>query len=487
MNVVCVYALSISIIFTSLLPRLVYSQQEIVLPDMGDSAGAVISREQEKKLGRRFITEFRRVAPIVDDYEVEDYVTEIGQELAALADYDGEFSFFVIDSPVINAFAVPGGFIAFHTGLILETKSEAEFASVVGHEISHVTQRHGARMMEAVSNMSTPTLAAMLVSLALMAANPQAGAAALMTSQAATQQFRIDFTRANEKEADSMGIRLMARAGYDTRKMAEFFERMERANRYSDPAYIPEYLRTHPINVNRIAEARSRSETVKPKVVKEESYKYQLVKAKLRVRAATDPMQARHWFESQLNDKTYDHEQVARYGYALALVETGDFELARGQVNLLREEYPTLIPFLLLAGGLEQKARNFEVSRTFFRKAFELYPENRAVVYGYINSLLLVNQAELAKQTLKFYGLSERRDSEYYALLAEAESQLGQAADSHHSLAEHYLILGEFPHAAEQLRLARETPGLTNYQRQKILARLEEVEKELMKLREESR
>ena len=137
MNVVCAYALSISVIFTSSLPRLAYSQEEIILPDMGDSAGAVISRQQEKKLGKRFITEFRRVAPLVEDYEVEDYVRELGQELAALADYDGEFSFFVIDSPVINAFAVPGGFIAFHTGLILETKSEAELASVVGHEISH--------------------------------------------------------------------------------------------------------------------------------------------------------------------------------------------------------------------------------------------------------------------------------------------------------------------------------------------------------------
>ena len=487
MNVVCAYVLSISIIFTSSLPRLAYSQEEIILPDMGDSAGAVISRQQEKKLGKRFITEVRRVAPLVEDYEVEDYVRELGQELAALADYDGEFSFFVIDSPVINAFAVPGGFIAFHTGLILETKSEAELASVVGHEISHVTQRHGARMMEAISNMSTPTLAAMLVSLALLAANPQAGAAALMTSQAASQQFRIDFTRANEKEADSMGIRLMAKAGYDTKKMADFFERMERANRYSDPAFIPEYLRTHHINVNRIAEARSRSETIRPSVIKEESYKYQLIKAKLRVRASTDPMQARHWFESQLRDKTFEHEEVARYGYALALIETGDFDLARKQVHLLREEYPTLVPFLLLAGNLEKKARNFQSSLIFFRKAFDLQPENRAVVYSYINSLLLATQSVLAKETLKFYGLSERRDSEYYALLAEVESQLGQTADSHHSLAEHYLALGESPHAAEPLRLARETPGLSNYQRQKILARLEEVEEELTKLRDESR
>lgn len=455
----------------------VVAQEAVNLPDIGDSAGAVISPEQERRLGENFIRMVRRYAPVVTDEEVEDYIQKLGHSLGDHADYYGEFDFLVIDNSAINAFAVPGGFVAFHTGLILESRNEAELASVVGHEISHVTQRHGARMIEAASNMSVPAMAAMIGSLLLAVANPQAGAAALMATQAAAQQHQINFTRANEKEADSLGLRLLADAGYDTEKMADFFERMQRASRYTDPAYIPEYLRTHPITVNRIAEARSRAQTVRPAVIREDSYQYHLVKAKLRVHAAADPAQALHLFETKLVEGDYVHEEVARYGYALALTEAGNFERARNEISKLIAEYPTLVSFRIAAAKIELKAREFDASLGFYKTAYEMEPENRAAVYGYINALLLVNRGAEAKELLRDYGLSDRRDPKFYKLLAESESQLGELANSHHSLAEYYLSVGEFPHAAEQLRLARRTPGLSNYQRQKIVARLTEVEK----------
>ncbi len=463
------------------------AQELIDLPDFGDSAGAVISPEQERKLGENFMREMRRRAPIVGDEEVEDYINQIGRSLSDHTEYYGDFTFFVIDSPVINAFAVPGGFIGFHTGLILETQSEAELASVMGHEISHVTQRHGARMIETASQMSMPTMAAMLGAIVLAAANPQAGAAALMATQAAAMQARINFTRANEKEADAIGLRLMSDAGYDTQKMAVFFERMQRANRYNDPAHIPEYLRTHPITINRIAEARSRAERVRPNLVREDSYQYHLVKAKLRVRAQSDPMQARHIFESELASGAYQHEEVARYGYALALVETGDYEQARIELLKLMADYPTLVSFQLAAGSLEQRAGNYDAALRYFRAAYDLEPQNRAAVYGYVRSLLLIDRGEEARALLGDYGLSDRRDPKFYKLLAEAQNKVGETANAHHSLAEFYLGIGEYPHAAEQLRLARSTPGLSNYQRQKIAARLEEVEDTILELEQDQR
>lgn len=146
------------------------AQERIDLPDFGDSAGALISPEQERKLGENFMREMRRQAPIVYDEEVEDYIQKLGDSLGDHSDYYGDFSFYVIDSPVINAFAVPGGFIFFHTGLILETQTESELASVVGHEISHVTQRHGARMIEAASQMNLPMIAATIGALLLAVA-----------------------------------------------------------------------------------------------------------------------------------------------------------------------------------------------------------------------------------------------------------------------------------------------------------------------------
>ncbi len=474
-------------ICAAILTTTVAAQEAINLPDIGDSAGAIISPEQERKLGENFMRMLRRHAPIVDDEEIEDYIQKLGHSMSDHSDYYGEFYFFVLDSPVVNAFAVPGGFIAFHTGLILESQSEAELASVVGHEISHVTQRHGARMIEAASNMSMPAMAAMVGAILLAVANPQAGAAALMATQAAAAQHQINFTRANEKEADSLGLRLMSEAGYDTTKMAVFFERMQLANRYSDPAYIPEYLRSHPITINRIAEARSRAEKVKPAVVREDSYNYHLVKAKLRVRGERDPMQARHIFATELRNGDYEFEEVARYGYALALTETGDFEQARTELTKLMADYPTLVPFRIAAAKLEQRARDYEASLAHFRRAYDLEPENRAAVYGYINALLLVKRGQEAKEMLRGYGLSDRRDPKFYKLLAEAENQIGESANAHHSLAEYFLSVGEFPHAAEQLRIARATPGLSNYQRQKIVARLAEVEKTIIELEEAER
>ncbi|MGB1881440.1 MAG: M48 family metalloprotease [Gammaproteobacteria bacterium] len=461
------------------------AQENIDLPDFGDSAGAIISPEQERRLGENFMREMRRQAPIVYDEEVEDYIQELGHSLSDLSDYYGSFTFFVIDSPVINAFAVPGGFIFFHTGLILETQTESELASVVGHEISHVTQRHGARMIEAASQMNAPTIAAMIAGLMLAAVNPQAGMAAVMASQAAAMQAQINFTRANEKEADAMGIRLMSDAGYDTEKMAVFFERMQRASRYTDPAFIPEYLRTHPITINRIAEAKNRAESVKPAVIREDSYKYQLIRAKLRVRAESDPMQARHLFEADLAEGK--NEDISRYGLALALSETGDFPEARVELAKLIGNYPTIPSFRIAAGQVERQAGDFRASLLHYKRAWELDPENRAAVYGYVNALLLVGSAEEAKQMLRDWGLADRRDPKFYKLLAEAETQIGESANAHHSLAEFYLSVGEYPHAAEQLRLARETEGLSNYQRQKIVARLEEVEKTLMEREQESR
>lgn len=458
------------------------AQDTIELPDFGDSAGAIISPEQERRLGENFMRQLRRLAPLVDDEEVEDYIQALGESMSQRTDYYGDFNFFVIDSPVINAFAVPGGYIGFHTGLILETRSEAELASVLAHEITHVTQRHGARMIEAASRMNLPMIASLIGAIALAAVNPEAGSAALIASQAAAQQYQINFTRANEKEADRIGIQLMSEAGYDTEKMPVFFERMQLANRYSDPKQIPEYLRTHPITTNRIAEAKQRAERLRPDVVREDSYAYAIVKTKLRVRGARDPLEARHYFESMLRDGTYEQEEIARYGFVLALTEAGDFERARIEISKLIADYPTVTSFRIAAGRIEQRANRFEEAVEHFRVAFDQDPNNRAAVYGYVDALLLVDRAAEAKTLLREYGLSDRRDPKFYKFLSEAETKLGEQANAHHSLAEYYLSVGEFPHAAEQLRLARATPRLSNYQRQKIIARLEEVEDTIRKL-----
>lgn len=452
------------------------------LPDFGDSAGAYISPEQEKQLGDEFMRQVRREAPVITDEEVEDYITKVGMSVGKHSGYYGDFHFFVIDSPVINAFAVPGGYVGVHSALILGSQSESELASVLAHEVSHLTQRHGARMMEAAGRMSIPSMAAFLGAIVIAAINPQAGMGALAATAAAQQQYQINFTRSNEREADRIGIELLHDAGYDTKAMATFFERLQLANRYSDPKQIPEYLRTHPVTVNRISEARARAEQLGDVPVHEDSYDYYLVRAKLSIATATDPAQAKDFYETSLRDRNYAHESIARYGYALALTEAGDFDKARVQIDQLLRAEPNLLAFRLAAARLEEKAGNYDAALAHFDKGRMLDAESRAATYGYVDLLTRLGQGEKAKTTLRNFGDPDQRDPRFHKLMAQAEESLGDQANSHFSLAEYYRNTGELELAVEQLRLAQVVSNVSHYQRHRIDARLEEIEHELDRL-----
>ncbi|MGD9604206.1 MAG: M48 family metalloprotease [Gammaproteobacteria bacterium] len=449
------------------------------LPDFGDSAGAYISPEQERLLGLSFMRQMRRQAPIVTDEEVEDYIQKVGMELGEHSGYYGDFHFFVIESSVINAFAVPGGYIGMHSGLILNSQSESEMASVLAHEIAHLTQRHGARMIEAAGKMSIPSMAAFLGAIILSAIDPQAGMGALAAIGAAQQQYQLNFTRANEKEADRLGIELLNTSGFNTESMAVFFERMQLANRYSDPAYIPEYLRSHPVTVNRIAEARERAEKMPSRTVREDSYDYLLVWQKLNVMSAADPAQAKTYYEATLRDRTYKNEAATRYGYALALSEAGDFDRARRELDQLILAQPNITAFRIAYARLEQQAGRLPRALALFDEARKLDPESRAATYGYVSLLSHTGQPEEARRILREFGSAERRDPRFYKLLAEAEERMGDVVNSHYDLAEYYRAVGEVELAAEQLKLAQTVADISHYQRMRVDARLAELEKDL--------
>jgi beta-barrel assembly-enhancing protease len=449
------------------------------LPDFGDSAGAYISPEQERLLGQGFMREMRRNAPLVTDEEVEDYIQNVGMTLGRESGYYGDFNFFVVESPVINAFAVPGGYIGVHSGLILGSHSESELASVLAHEVSHLTQRHGARMIEAAGKMSLPTMAAYLGAIVLAAIDPQAGLGALAAIGAASQQYQINFTRANEKEADRIGIELLHTSGFDSMAMARFFERLQRANRYTDPKEIPEYLRSHPVTVNRIAEARERAEKLNANVVREDSYEYLLVWQKLNVMSAADPAQAKTYYETALRDGNFTNETAARYGYALALSEAGDFDKARIEVGKLLAEQPNISAFQIAAARIEQQAGKLDEALELFDRARQKNPESRAATYGYVSLLINTGKAAMARQILRDFGSTENRDPRYFKLLADAERQMGDLVNSHYDLAEYYRAVGEIELAAEQLKLAQAVSDISHYQRMRVDARLDEIEKDL--------
>jgi predicted Zn-dependent protease len=206
---------------------------QINLPDIGSPADAVLSKNEENRLGRAIMAQIRASGEVVEDPQVTEYINEIGYRLAAQANADGnhEFSFFVVDSPVINAFALPGGFIGVHTGLLEATRSEDELAGVLAHEVAHVTQRHIARRLQANQRQSILSTAIMLGAILAGVAGGADGdvmQGAIAVAQGSAAQAQINFTRSNEYEADRVGIQSLAAAGFDPQGMASFFEIISR-------------------------------------------------------------------------------------------------------------------------------------------------------------------------------------------------------------------------------------------------------------------
>ena len=235
---------------------------DIQIPDMGSPADAVLSKSEEARFGRAIMADIRRRGGVIEDPLVTEYVNEIGRRISAQSnDGSHSFEFFVIEDDRINAFALPGGYIGVHSGLIEATRNEDEFAGVLAHEVAHVTQRHIARAIHANQRQGLLTTAMMLGAIILGAAGgADAFGAGLAVAQGTAAQQQINFTRSNEHEADRIGIGAIADAGYDPHGMASFFEVMARLQPASPEMRAPEFLSTHPVTTDRIAEARARAQ-----------------------------------------------------------------------------------------------------------------------------------------------------------------------------------------------------------------------------------
>ncbi|MDH5650141.1 MAG: M48 family metalloprotease, partial [Gammaproteobacteria bacterium] len=230
------------------------------LPDLGDESGALISPLEERRLGEDFMRQARHQLQFIDDPELVDYLQSLGNKLVAQSENTQQpFRFFLVNNPSINAFAVPGGFITVHTGLVLAAETESELSAVLAHEIAHITQRHIPRMFAAQKRTAAPAMAALLAAILMLeAGHTEGGEAAIALSTASMVQSQINFTRAHEEEADRVGTQIMADAGHDPRAMAAMFKRMQSWGRLYE-TNLPEFLRTHPLTGRRIAESENRA------------------------------------------------------------------------------------------------------------------------------------------------------------------------------------------------------------------------------------
>ncbi len=455
------------------------------LPDLGDASSASLSDSQERTIGNRIMRDVRIDKDYVDDPEIADYISVLGARLLAVADGPRrDIDYFIVQDEQINAFALIGGHIGIHTGLILLTQNESELAGVVAHETAHILQRHQARAIHGARGAQWASLAALAMAvLASRGNSSQSGQiteAAVASAGALQIQNQLDYTRDHEREADRVGLTLMERAGFDPHAMATFFERLLRANRLNEFKGAPSYLRTHPLTTERIADMQDRIDhtAAKPNTFEAsrlvpDSFEYRLVRSKLRA-ATGSPTEAVALFRTMLADKSVVRPREDVYGLALALRRAREFDAAWKTLAPLRERgsHPA---FELLAGQLLVDMRKPDEALATYAAALRKSPQQRALTHAYLDLLLQSGRPRDVIVDLEERLRTAQDDWKLYELQARAFEASGRRLAQHRAQAEALYRRGNIGAAVEQLEIAVKTKGSDFYELSSAESRLREL------------
>jgi beta-barrel assembly-enhancing protease len=443
------------------------------LPDLGDVSQTVLTPLDEQYIGDQIMREVAASDEVLQDIEVIEYLNALGNKLAAASpDKQQKFNFFVVQDNSINAFAMPGGVIGVHTGLILANNSESELASVLGHEIGHVTQRHLARMLAKQKTDMFKNIAGIALALLVSRANPELATGALATASAAGVQRQLDYTREHEREADRVGLSILDNAGFDARAMPAFFTTLQRGTRFTDGA-APSFLRTHPLNAERIADVSNRVETMPYKQVTD-SLEFNLVKAKLRAsnglaQAAIDQ------FEDNIKERRFASETAEHYGLALAMLRKNDLAGAQNQVKWLKANSPKNAFIENLIARLEVARNNPQAAASQYAKALALFPAHRSLIYGYAEHFLAINQYDKAIKLVHDKQVLHPNDAYFYDILAKAYTAKNKKLLSFQAQGESYFRQYNLKRAIEQMDFATKAKDGNFYEQSIVEARLKEL------------
>lgn len=451
---------------------------QLELPDFGSSADSLLSTGEERRLGQAFMHSVRKSLPVIDDPFPNDYINTLGHRLAeASGNAGGRFSFFLIDDPVVNAFAGPDGHIGIYAGLMLAAETESELSAVIAHEMAHVTQRHLMRAYEDSQKMTLPATA-LMVGAAILGAqiSPDAGLAAITGIQAAALQRQISFTRQNEKEADRLGIAMLSRAGFDPYAMAGFFERLAKTARIQDSS-APEMLRTHPVTTDRISDALSRAEDYGHRQ-QPDSLSFHLTRADLRQRSYRRPEQAIEHFRATLREGRHANLTAERYGYALALARDGQLAAARKISKALRDAHPRQGELVALDAKLAQRSGASAEALSALRAAFHRATSSLPLRLAYAEALIDAGEPSQALELLEPASRTNANDPQLFALLAQAAIKANDQAATYRYRAEHHYSLGELEPAIRQLEVALRQGNLSYHDASRLQARLDELKAE---------
>jgi predicted Zn-dependent protease len=453
---------SITVLFCLLAaPPSPLSASEIRLPSLGgDSTAAVLSPLQEQLLGEAFMRSLREQIEIIEEPEIQHYIETLGQQLVLQSDDPTAlFDFFVVRDESINAFAGPAGRIGIHSGLIERAESEGELAAVLAHEIAHVTQRHLMRALESRQNQSLQTAATVLATIVAASASPQAGEAVIATTTGLAIQQQINFTRSNEQEADRVGMQILHGASYQPHNMPAFFKRLQQASRH-DGETIPEYLRTHPLSLSRIADAEGRIRQFTP-VEERNSEPFHRIRNLLLVQKFTHPASAIRHYQAALRQTTEQSElRRLQFGLGVAYLKDGKAQQALQQLLALLSEEGDAPILLMQIARAESTLGDYSSALQRMTQLRQLYPDHTALLL--LHSRLLQQQGEFssALEQLQQGIANHPQQIALYQQLALVHASANHPTQSHLARAHFHFLRGETKLALQQLdyaeRAARE-------------------------------
>jgi predicted Zn-dependent protease len=444
------------------------------LPDLGSAGDVTLSPIMERRLGEQIMREIRfREPTFIDDPEVSEYLEGLGARLQAGSGARQDFEFFALREPTVNAFALPGGFIAVHTGLIALADTESELASVLGHEMGHVTQRHIARQLGLQQQMQLPVMAALAAAILLGRSRPDLAAGAVAGAQAGAIQTQLGYSRDFEREADRIGLQSLEAGGFDPRAMAVFFEKLQRSSRVSDDGTMPGYLRTHPVTFERIADAQNKAANM-PYRQHLDAPEFQLVRAKLRAETG-DARDAVTHFDLVVREGRFANESAARYGLASALLRAKRPRDADAEMTRLRASGASGPMIETLGARIKQARGDTAQAVALLTAARKQYSNSRSVLYAYVVELQQSGRNEEALASLAEPMRLYPSDASLRSLQAKCYAALGKLLLQHQAQAEVYVLQGSLPAAIEQLQLARGAGDGDFYQLSQVDARLKEL------------
>jgi len=490
----------------------VQTQPNIVLPDMGDPGGDVLSRVDERKYGEMIMRQIRPDTDYSNDLVIYDFLNQMERRLLQAAKKlqlgganeqgSGAYNFevFAVRDSSINAFALPGGFIGFHTGLIVSAESESEVASVMGHETGHVLQRHLARQMDKQATNTMIALAGMVLGALAMSRNPQAAAGLMQGGQAVAINNQLSYSRDAEREADRIGFQILDASGYDVNGAPGFFQRLQKITGIMDKG-VPSYVRTHPLTTDRIADMQDRTRGIVQKNISI-SPEFYFVKARARMEqsgTSSGMYDLKNTFDG-LSKQPQIGKQLEGF-YGLALIDQRQGKIDQAEANL--QQTRSLFQKTIAQGSATQKqslslditsselalakGKNEEALQ-IAQSTLKAYPESYAAGAAMINAELKMGRTNDAITWLKARTRSQPNEIVWWSLLSKSYDQAKNIPMRHYALGEKYALEGAWPSAIEQLKIARSAGGADYYQGSSIDARLRELQRQYQdELREQGK